>query len=125
MDKKKCYYTEEHEWVLLDSTTATIGITEFATEELGEIVYVELPEINSEYNQQDEFGVVESVKTVSSLYMPLKGSIKEKNENLADNPGLINSSPYEDGWLVKLNMDSKDIDHLMNYDSYQEYLKTL
>ncbi|RAP33820.1 glycine cleavage system protein GcvH [Candidatus Marinamargulisbacteria bacterium SCGC AG-410-N11] len=125
MDKKTFLYTEEHEWVSINEQTATIGITDFATDELGEIVYVELPEVASSYKKQDEFGVLESVKTVSSLFIPVNGEVIEKNNILSDNPGLVNESPYKDGWLIKLKVDNYSTDHLMSYDSYQEYLKTL
>lgn len=119
-------YTKEHEWVRLKDTIATVGLTAHATHELGEIVYVELPDADSEIGQMDELGTVESVKTVSSIYMPMSGTITAMNTKVVDSPELINSSPYEDGWLVKLAVsDEKEFDDLMTPKEYEAYLKTL
>ncbi len=119
-------FTEEHEWVKLDGDVATIGISLHASEELGEIVYVDLPNTGSQFEQMDEFGTVESVKTLSSLYMPVGGEVVEINKTLVKEPGLINESPYEDGWLVKIKVaDEKEVDDLMTYSEYQQFLESL
>lgn len=119
-------YTEEHEWIKIDGETAVIGITNHACEELGEIVFVETPEIGSEISQGDEFGSVESVKTVSSLYAPVSGTVTEINEELENNPDLVNESPYDAGWLIKVELaDQAEIDDLMSPEEYETYLETL
>jgi glycine cleavage system H protein len=119
-------FTEEHEWVNLEGDIATIGISLHAAEELGEIVYVDLPAVGTQFEQMDEFGTVESVKTLSSLYMPVGGEVTEVNKHLVKEPGAINESPYEDGWLVKIKVaDEKEVDDLMTYSEYQQFLETL
>lgn len=119
-------FTQEHEWIKLEGDTAIVGITNYATEELGEIVFVELPEIGAEIEQMSEFGSVESVKTVSNLFMPMSGTITEVNKELVDNPSLINDSPFEDGWIVKLEItDQKEFDDLMSPEEYKNYLEGL
>lgn len=119
-------YTQDHEWVYVQDMVATVGVTKYATDELGEIVFVELPELEAEFSQMDEFGTVESVKTVSSLFMPLSGKILEKNKWVEERPALLNDSPFQEGWLVKINIaDSKEVDDLMNFEEYQAYLDTL
>ena len=116
-------YTEEHEWVRIDNDTATIGITSHAAEELGEIVFCDLPEEDDEIEQMGEFGSIESVKTVSSLYSPVTGTIEAVNTDVINNPGLINDSPYEEGWLVKISIsDSKEVDDLLTAEEYQNFL---
>lgn len=117
------YYTNEHEWISCDGDIATVGISEFATEELGEIVYVELPETGVQFGKGEEFGTVESVKTVSSLYAPLAGEIVEINETLTDAPETINDNAYTDGWLIKLRLDdSSQVSELMDEDAYQAFV---
>lgn len=119
-------YTEEHEWVSLEEDIATIGITEYATDELGEIVFVELPELGAEFSLSDEFGTVESVKTVSSLYSPVTGVVVEVNESLNDEPNLINDSPYQSGWIVKLKIEDKsEFGDLMSHEEYETFLESL
>lgn len=119
-------YTEEHEWVRQDNEHAVIGITDYAVEELGEIVFVDLPPLGRQIKQMDEFGSVESVKTISSLYLPVTGEIVEVNQELANNPGFVNESPYEEGWLVKVSLsDEKELDDLMTAEEYKNYLETL
>ena len=116
-------YTQEHEWVLIEDDIATVGITQHAIHELGEIVYVDLPTVGSEYTQMMEFGSVESVKTVSSLYLPLSGEIIQVNTELTENPGLLNDSPYEDGWMVKLRIQDPNETHdLLNHSEYSQQL---
>jgi len=119
-------YTQEHEWVLLEDDIATIGISSHAIEELGDIVFVELPKVGSAFSQMDELGTVESVKTVSSLYIPLSGSIVEVNETLQDAPEMVNEAPYGDGWLIKVKIDDRaEYDDLMTSEEYEAYLESL
>lgn len=114
-------YTKEHEWVKINGDTALIGITDFAQSELGDIVYVEMPEIDSEIEQMSEFGVVESVKTVSNLYSPVTGIVKKINKKLADNPDLVNSDPYGDGWMIEVKCaDMNELDDLLSAEEYEE-----
>jgi len=117
-------YTEDHEWIRVENEVATVGITSHAVDELGEIVFVDLPQVGAEIEQMVEFGSVESVKTVSSLYLPISGQIIEINQELVNNPNLINDSPYEDGWLVKVAMsDEKEADDLMTPSEYSTHLE--
>ena len=114
-------YSEDHEWVKVDGNTVTIGITDFAQGELGDIVFVELPEEGDDMTKGESFGSVESVKTVSELYAPLNGKIVEVNEELEDSPELVNESPYEDAWMVKLELeDTSQLDSLLDADAYAE-----
>ena len=119
-------FTEDHEWVRLDGEVATVGISSYAVEELGEIVFVELPAIGSEIQQMAEFGSVESVKTVSSLYLPVGGVISEINDEVVASPETINNSPFEDGWLVKIRIsDDKEIDDLMTAEEYTKFIQSI
>ena len=95
-------YAEDHEWVLKQGDTVKIGISDYAQDQLGDIVFVELPEVGESFSKGDEFGTVESVKAVSEIYLPVSGEIIMVNDALADNPGLVNESPYADGWIVKV-----------------------
>ena len=116
-------YSKEHEWVLVEGTSATIGITEFAQEELGDIVFVELPEVGEKIVKDDPFGAVESVKAVSDIYAPVSGEVMETNEILPDNPETINDDPYGDGWMVRVELsDIDDLKDLMDADEYAEYV---
>jgi glycine cleavage system H protein len=116
-------YTKEHEWVKIKGDTALIGITDFAQSELGDIVYVEMPEVESEIEQMSEFGVVESVKTVSNLYSPVTGIVKKINKKLADNPDLVNSDPYGDGWMIEVKCaDMNELDDLLSAEEYEEII---
>jgi glycine cleavage system H protein len=118
---KDLKYSEDHEWVKVEGNTATIGITEFAQSELGDIVFVELPETDDEIAQGDSFGSVESVKTVSELYAPVDGKIIEANTELEDSPELVNESPYEGAWMVKVELTNESqLDGLMDADQYDE-----
>ncbi len=118
------YYTEDHEWIKVENGVGTIGVTDFAQQELGDIVFVELPEIGEEFQQNDNFGVIESVKAVSDLYIPVSGDICEINENLLDQPELVNEEPYQGGWIIKINLSAeKELEDLMNAEEYQEFLK--
>ncbi|MEK7299003.1 MAG: glycine cleavage system protein GcvH [Candidatus Margulisiibacteriota bacterium] len=119
-------YTEEHEWIRVEGDTAIIGITEHAANELGEIVFAELPQVGDSFSQMDEFGSVESVKTVSSLYLPVSGKITEINTVLSQSPNLINDSPYDNGWLVRVTIaDPLELDDLMSANQYKAFLQRL
>ena len=117
-------YTKEHEWVSLDGETATIGITDYAQSQLGDIVFVEFPDINSEINQNETFGVIEAVKTVADLFAPVSGEIIEVNSSLEDSPNFINSDPYGSGWIIKVKInDSNEYDGLMSSEDYKEHIQ--
>ena len=116
-------YTEEHEWVKLDGNVATVGITDFAQSELGDIVYLEIDTLDSEINSNDVFGTVEAVKTVSDLFMPLNGKVIEVNSSLEDNPEVVNDDPYGDGWIIKIEVSNpSDIDALMSSEEYKNLI---
>lgn len=120
------YYTEDHEWVEISGEEATVGISEYAADELGEITYVELPEEDDDFIIGDRLGEVESVKASSDIYSPISGTVSQVNEALADEPGLINESPEEKGWLCRLvNFDNTELDDMMNEDAYLKYLRKL
>ena len=117
-------YSKEHEWVRVSGNIATIGITEFAQDKLGDIVFVELPQIGAQYKQMDEFGVVESVKTVSTLYCPVAGKVTEVNKSLANSPEIINEDPYDKGWIMKVGMsDPGGENKLLTAGEYQSFIK--
>tara|TARA_B100000427_G_C15453450_1_gene570624 strand:- start:168 stop:542 length:375 start_codon:yes stop_codon:yes gene_type:complete len=111
-------YTSEHEWVKIENNIATVGITDFAQGELGDIIFLEFPEVNDSFNEGDVFGTIEAVKTVSDLYMPLSGKIIAVNDALNDDPEYVNSSPYDSGWMVKIELSSNDIGPLLDSKSY-------
>jgi len=112
-------YTKDHEWVSVDGDIAIVGITDFAQSELGDIVYVEIETIGETVSQEQVFGSIEAVKTVSDLFMPLSGEILEFNEQLESNPELVNSDPYGEGWMVKVKIsDNKEIEELMSAEDY-------
>ena len=116
-------YTKDHEWIIFDGDTATIGITDFAQSELGDIVFVEVDTEGEKLDSEEVFGTVEAVKTVSDLFMPLKGKVIEFNKNLEDSPELINSSPYEDGWIIKSTVnDVSEIDNLLSAEEYKNLI---
>ncbi|MFO7766164.1 MAG: glycine cleavage system protein GcvH [Pelovirga sp.] len=117
-------YTEEHEWITIEADIATIGISDFAQNQLGDVVFVELPEVGDELEAGKPFGVVESVKAVSDIYSPLSGEVIEINEELPDAPETLNTSPYEDGWLIKMRLSNpEELDDLLDADTYQELIK--
>jgi glycine cleavage system H protein len=117
------YYSEEHEWIKVEGSIATIGITDYAQDSLGDIVFVELPNVDDEFTQMDEIGVLESVKTVSNIYIPVSGRIVEVNDAAIDDPALINSSPYDEGWLVKVELYEKsELEDLISSEEYEEML---
>ena len=118
------FYTENHEWISMDDKEAVVGITEHAQEELGDIVFVELPSVEEEIDQFEEFGVIESVKAVSDVFMPVSGIIVEVNEELMDKPEMINEDPYGSGWLIKIEVKDKgELDELMDSTEYEAFLK--
>lgn len=114
-------YSKEHEWVRVEGEIAYVGISDYAQSELGDIVYVELPEVGEDYEVEESFGVVESVKAVSDLYMPISGTIMEVNEDLEDQPELINEEAYEN-WIIKVKIaDKSELDDLLSGKEYQEF----
>ena len=118
-------YTKEHEWVKLDGGTATVGITDYAQEELGDVVFVELPKIGVKMNAGQAFGTVESVKAVSEIFMPIGGEITEVNSALVDEPEKINKDPHGSAWLVKIKLaDAKEAANLMDARAYESYIAT-
>lgn len=125
MDYPQDYkYTEEHEWAKIEGDTATIGITWHAQDQLGDIVYAELPEAGKELNQMGEFGVVESVKSVSSLYSPLTGTVLEVNQDAAKTPEIINSDPHGKAWLIKLKLNNPaEAKNLLSAEDYKKFVE--
>ena len=122
MDYKKFKFTKDHEWLNLQEDLATVGITDYAQSQLGDIVFVEMPELSVKLTASESFGAIEAVKTVADLFAPVSGKVIEINENLDSSPDLVNSDPYTKGWIVKLKIENNDeINELMNYDEYQEY----
>ncbi|TFE03818.1 glycine cleavage system protein GcvH [Jeotgalibacillus salarius] len=118
---KELRYSEEHEWVKVEDGKARIGITAFAQSELGDIVFVELPEVGDELQSDEPFGSVESVKTVSELYAPVSGKVIEVNEDLEDSPEYVNESPYEKAWMVVVELsDESELDELMDAEAYDK-----
>jgi len=116
-------YTQEHEWVRIEGDIGTIGVTDYAANELGDVVFVELPDVGSEYSQGDTAGTIESVKAVADLFMPISGEIVEVNDEVTDNPELVNSDPLDGGWLVKIRLgDTGEVDQLMDASAYNELL---
>ena len=117
-------YSREHEWIRMEGNLATIGITDYAQEELGDIVNVELPEEGDEIHKEEAFGAVESVKASSEVFSPLSGKIAEVNEPLMDAPEMINEDPYDEGWMIKIELsDSTELDDLLDAEGYEQYMK--
>ncbi|MEK4254881.1 glycine cleavage system protein GcvH [Ureibacillus sp. FSL K6-2830] len=120
---KELRYTKEHEWVKLEDGKVRVGITDFAQSELGDIVFVELPQVGDEIQMNEPFGSVESVKTVSELYAPISGKVVEVNTELDDSPELVNESPYENAWLIVVEpADSSQLDELLTAEQYEEII---
>ncbi len=116
-------YTEEHEWVEVDGDIATVGVTDYAANELGDIVFVELPEVGSEFSQGDTIGTIESVKAVADLFLPISGEIVEINEAVMDSPELVNSDPLDEGWMFKVRMgETTEVDGLLDATAYSKLL---
>ena len=118
-----CLYTKEHEWLKVEGDQATVGITDHAQSELGDIVYVELPDVGDTFSSGEEFGSVESTKAVAEIFMPITGEILEVNEALDEGPDLVNTSPHQKGWLVKIRIeDESELDDLMDAKAYQAFV---
>ncbi|WCJ28502.1 Glycine cleavage system H protein [Euphorbia peplus] len=119
---KNLKYAESHEWVKVDGNSATVGITDHAQDHLGDVVYVELPEVGATVTQGDGFGAVESVKATSDINSPVSGKVVEVNEELNNSPGLVNSSPYEKGWIIKVEVsDANELKNLKDSDEYSKF----
>ena len=121
--KPELKYTKDHEWISIDGDNATIGITDYAQGELGDIVYVEIETLGEELEKEEIFGSVEAVKTVSDLFLPVSGEITELNEGLEDNPELINDDPYGEGWIIKMKISNQsELSDLLSADDYKELI---
>ena len=119
--KSELKYTKDHEWVKIEGNQAIIGITDYAQGELGDIVYVEIEALGEDLKKEEIFGSVEAVKTVSDLFLPVSGKITEMNEELEDNPELINEDPYEKGWIIKMEIQNPaELEELLDSDSYKD-----
>jgi glycine cleavage system H protein len=121
---KDLRYSREHEWVAVEDDVATIGITDHAQEQLGDVVYVELPQIGAEVTKDSPFGVVESVKAVSDIFAPVSGTVKEANSPLTENPEKVNADPYGEAWMIRVTMsDAHELDDLMTAAEYEKFLE--
>jgi|TARA_B100001939_G_scaffold7903_1_gene7244 glycine cleavage system H protein len=121
--KENLSYTKDHEWIKIDGNTALVGITDFAQSELGDIVFIEVETIGEDLNKNEVFGTVEAVKTVSDLFIPVSGKVLEFNSALEDNPELVNESPYEEGWIVKMEISNLDeISDLLDSKAYKSLI---
>ena len=121
---ENAYYTKNHEWARLDGEEATIGITDFAQDQLGDIVFVEMPQTGDSFGKGEEFGTVESVKAVAELYLPIGGEIVSVNSSLEESPELVNTSPHGDGWIARIRpVDTGEMNVLMSKNAYMEMLK--
>lgn len=126
-NQKNLYFTKDHEWVqVLEGNIARVGITQYATEQLGDIVFVEVPELDSDVALEEEMATVESVKSASEIFAPITGTIVKVNDELEDSPELVNESPYENGWLAEIQFeDTEELAQLMNQGAYETYVKEL
>lgn len=121
---EELYYTKDHEWALVDENIVTVGVTDYAQDTLGEIVYVELPEEGQKVTQNESFGVVESVKSVNDLLAPVSGTVIEVNSSLSENPGTINDDAWNDGWLIRIEMDTeKELASLIRAPEYKKLIQ--
>ena len=119
------HYTKDHEWIAVTGTTAQIGVTDYAQQQLGDVVFVELPEVGQTFDQGAQFGSIESVKAVSDLYSPVSGKVIKRNESLIDNPELVNEGPFEQGWMLKVEIkDCSELDNLLSVEDYNSFLKS-
>ncbi len=117
---KDLKYTDDHEWVRVEGNVATIGVTDYAQQELGDVVYVDITELDEDLNQKDVFGSVEAVKTVADLFMPVSGKVIELNEDLESSPESVNDDPYGAGWMIKIEMsDTSEVDSLLDAEAYE------
>jgi glycine cleavage system H protein len=120
------YYTKDHEWLKMDDDTGTIGITDFAQKQLGDVVYVEMPSVSTKLEFHQSLGVIESVKAVSDVYAPISGEVVEINEKLNDNPEFVNEDPYGKGWILKIKVkDESELQKLMSTSEYEKFLEGL
>ncbi len=118
-------YAKSHEYIHVEGDVGTVGITEYAQKELGDVVFVEVPQVGTQLEMGDEFGSIESVKAVSELFSPVSGEVVEVNETLADKPELVNTDPYGDGWMIKIRVTAPDeVDELMTAEDYDDYVQT-
>lgn len=119
---KGLFYTEDHEWIKVDGEEAYVGVADYAQDSLGDIVYVELPEVDDEFDKEEAFSAVESVKAAADIYMPVAGKVIETNEELLDDPALLNQDPYEN-WMIKIELtDKSQLDDLMTSEDYEKFL---
>lgn len=118
-------YTKDHEWIRVEGDTGTIGITDFAQEQLGDVVHVDLPRVGESFESHSHFGEIESVKTFSELFTPVSGEVLEINEALADSPELVNSEPYGGGWMIKIKLaNAGEVDSLLNASEYEDFVES-
>ena len=121
---EKLKYTKDHEWIKVDNSFAYVGITDFAQSELGDVVFIEMPNVGDTFEKNDVFGTIEAVKTLADLFLPVSGKIVEVNEKLDSQPELVNSDPYKDGWIVKLEIsNTSDLKTLLDNNDYKELIK--
>jgi glycine cleavage system H protein len=124
MNLSELKFTKEHEWIHVEGQNATIGITDYAQKELGDVVYVELPAEGEEFSKGDACSNIESVKAVSDIYIPISGEVIEVNTDLENNPELINQSPYEQGWIFKVKISkTEELNEMLTFTQYEEYIK--
>ena len=116
-------YTKDHEWIKIENGIATVGITDYAQGELGDIIFIELPEIGDSVQAKDSIGTIEAVKTVADIYSPMNGEISEVNINLEDNPDSINTDPYDSGWIIRLNNFTNNDDNYLTADQYKSLIQ--
>lgn len=116
-------YTKDHEWIKIENGIATVGITDYAQGELGDIIFIELPEIGDSVQAEDSIGTIEAVKTVADIYSPMNGEVSEVNVNLEDNPDSINTDPYDSGWIIKLNNFTNNDDNYLTPDQYKSLIQ--
>ncbi len=121
-NEKELLYTKEHEWVKIEDNIAYVGITNHAQSELGDIIFVEFPEVGDKFNSNDVFGTIEAVKTVADLFMPVNSEVIEINEMLENEPEKINTDPYNDGWIVKVKLSDNNNDDLLSYEEYNKFI---
>ena len=124
MEVKDLLFTKTHEWIKVEGNIGIVGITDYAQQQLGEVVFIELPQVDKEVEQFSSVGTIESTKAASDLYTPVSGKILEVNKNLEDQPNLVNESCFQEGWIFKIELkDSKELDNLLDYSQYQELIK--
>jgi len=124
MNPEDCRYTHEHEWVRVDGELATVGITHHAQDQLGDVVYVDLPDVGATFNQNQPFGSIDSVKTASDLFSPISGEVVEVNGTLVNDPAIVNADPFGEGWMIRVRQsDPAEVDSLMTANQYAEYTR--